>query len=83
MKDDSLSDVAKVGGYCSKCDTVYAEAHECVGIDRQRRSLADKPSEEFAPGAKRIWNAAIDAAALAAEKYESYGAAYEIRTLKK
>ena len=29
------------------------------------------------------WNAAIEAAAKAAEKYESYGAAYEIRTLKK
>lgn len=29
------------------------------------------------------WNAALEAAAKAAEKYESYGAAYEIRTLKK
>lgn len=27
----------------------------------------------------RIWNAAIERAAMIAEKYESYGAAYEIR----
>jgi len=28
----------------------------------------------------RIWNAAIEAAAKICDKYESYGAAYEIRT---
>lgn len=32
---------------------------------------------------KAIWNAAIEAAAKIAEKYESYGAAYEIRLEKK
>lgn len=32
----------------------------------------------------RIWNAAIEAAAKICDKYDSYGAAYEIRkTLKK
>lgn len=33
--------------------------------------------------AKEIYNEALEEAAKIAEKYESYGAAYEIRTLKK
>lgn len=31
----------------------------------------------------KIWNAALEGAAKSAEKYESYGAAYEIRLARK
>lgn len=46
-------------------------------------SLKDKPADEFAPTAKAIYNAALEEAAKVCDKYESYGAAYEIRTMKK
>jgi len=137
MKDDSLSDIAKHGGYCAKCDTVYDRAHECKGpvnpqYDNQYREAVDslnkatdkevwasdplkvsqdemdkaciefdssnanlgdtkkgyalKPDSVYA---KEVWNAAIEAAALAYLEHGTKSVSLvgdvvtEIRKLKK
>ena len=68
----------ETGGYCPKCDTVWAEPGQCrcVGINGEVRSRNEREHN-------RTWNAAIDKCIEVANKYDSYGPVYEMRMLKK
>lgn len=84
MKDDSLSDVQKYGGYCTKCDTVYDRPHDCVGIREEDIAALDTAYKYESVLSRKIWNEAIEAAALVGEKeWRLTEIGNEIRKLKK
>lgn len=67
--------------YCPMCDSNYLSdlPHDCTMIII--KPIAQAMSDD---ASKDGWNTAIEAAAKICDKYDSYGAAYEIRkTLKK
>lgn len=70
MMDDSLSDVVKErdGGYCHKCDTVWAAPGRC-----RCDPLLAKHETALNVYAKQIWNDAIEAAAKIASDYDGDG----------
>lgn len=68
----------ETGGYCPKCDTVWAEPGQCRCVGIKSNSISHSEREH-----NRTWNAAIDKCIEVANKYDSYGPAYEMRMLKK
>lgn len=61
----------KTGGYCPKCDTVWAAPGKCKCVDAEPKQF------------KEIWNAAIEAAAQSIDNSSYWLDGNEIRKLKK
>ena len=75
-----MSEEKAIIDYCPKCDSNYLSdlPHNCTMIIS--KPIAQAVSDE---ASREIWNAAIDECIKVANKYDSYGPAYEMRSLKK
>lgn len=79
--------ITRPGGYCPMCDTVYDRPHECVGKTNTKMTNFDRAKigyDKISVFERRIWNEAIEAAALKADSISAFSyVAAAIRSLKK
>ena len=79
---DKIYDNKRLREQYKAMDASIRRAEWCIEMwkdaDTTKCGQIELPSQLY----KEIWNRAMDKAIEACNKYESYGAAYEIRTLK-